>query len=68
MRGRVPSIVDTNQLGQSFDSLAPDQIWVTDITCIKTYEGWLCLAVVIDLCARRVIDWPTCTICRLIFL
>ena len=47
----------TNQLGQSFDVLAPDQTWVTDITYIKTYEGWLYLAVVIDLFSRRVIGW-----------
>ena len=36
---------------------APDQAWVTDITYIKTHEGWLYLAVVIDLYSRRVIGW-----------
>ena len=55
--GGKPAIVATNQLGQSFNTLAPDQTWVTDITYIKTYEGWLCLAVVIDLFSRRVIGW-----------
>lgn len=55
--GGKPAIVATNQLGQSFDALAPDQTWVTDITYIKTYEGWLYLAVVIDLYSRRVIGW-----------
>ena len=55
--GGKPAVVATNQLGQSFDVLAPDQTWVTDITYIKTYEGWLYLAVVIDLFSRRVIGW-----------
>lgn len=55
--GGKPAIVATNQLGQSFNTLAPDQTWVTDITYIKTYEGWLYLAVVIDLFSRRVIGW-----------
>jgi len=50
-------MVATNQLKQSFDTLAPDQVWVTDITYIKTYEGWLYLAVIIDLYSRRVIGW-----------
>jgi transposase InsO family protein len=31
---------------------APDKVWVTDITNIKTHEGWLYLAVVIDLFSR----------------
>jgi len=55
--GGKPAVVATNQLKQSFDALAPDQIWVTDITYIRTYEGWLYLAVIIDLYSRRVIGW-----------
>ncbi|EJG1759027.1 DDE-type integrase/transposase/recombinase, partial [Vibrio parahaemolyticus] len=35
----------------------PNQSWVTDITYIKTHEGWLYLAVVVDLFSRRVIGW-----------
>ncbi|MBE4112219.1 IS3 family transposase, partial [Vibrio parahaemolyticus] len=34
-----------------------NQSWVTDITYIKTHEGWLYLAVVVDLFSRRVIGW-----------
>ena len=34
-----------------------DQVWVTDITYIRTHEGWAYLAVVIDLFSRRVIGW-----------
>ena len=55
--GGKPTVVAVNQLKQSFDTLAPDQVWVTDITYIKTYEGWLYLAVIIDLYSRRVIGW-----------
>ena len=55
--GGKPSVVATNQLKQSFDTLAPDQVWVTDITYFRTYEGWLYLAVLIDLYSRRVIGW-----------
>jgi len=53
-RGKV---VATYQLKQSFDTAAPGQVWVTDITYIRTYEGWLYLAVIIDLYSRLVIGW-----------
>jgi putative transposase len=47
--GGKPSIVVDNTLNRQFDVDAPDRFWVTDITYIKTYEGFLYLAVVIDL-------------------
>ena len=40
-----------------FDVTAPDRVWVTDITCIRTQEGFAYLAVVIDLYSRRVVGW-----------
>ena len=52
-----PAIAAPNRLGQQFTFAAPDQAWVTDITYIRTYEGWLYLAVVIDLYSRAVIGW-----------
>lgn len=55
--GCKPSIVVANQLEQVFEVDVPDQIWVTDITYIRTHEGWLYLAVVIDLYARKVVGW-----------
>ena len=55
--GGKPAIVAVNQLKQVFDTASPDQVWVTDITYIRTHEGWLYLAVVIDLYARRVVGW-----------
>ena len=36
---------------------APDRAWVTDITYIRTWQGWLYLAVVMDLHSRRIIGW-----------
>ncbi len=55
--GGKPSAVVDNTLDRQFDVDAPDTVWVTDITYIKTYEGFAYLAVVIDLYSRRVIGW-----------
>jgi len=54
--GKV-SIVAPNRLQRQFATPAPDVAWVTDITYIRTFEGWLYLAIVIDLYSRRVIGW-----------
>lgn len=35
----------------------PDQIWVVDITYIETAEGWIYLAVLLDVCSRKVVGW-----------
>lgn len=55
--GGKPSVVVDNTLARQFDVDAPDTAWVTDITYIKTMEGFAYLAVVIDLFSRRVIGW-----------
>ena len=55
--GGKSAVVAENKLGQQFEVSAPDRVWVTDITYIKTHEGWLYLAVVIDLFSRRVVGW-----------
>ena len=55
--GGKPSIVIDNTLDRRFDVDMPDKVWVTDITYIKTYEGFSYLAVVIDLFSRRVVGW-----------
>jgi putative transposase len=55
--GGSPAVVADNTLNREFDVDAPDQFWVTDITSIRTHEGFLYLAVVIDLFSRRVIGW-----------
>ena len=55
--GGKPSVIVDNTLDRQFDVEAPDRVWVTDITYIKTHEGFAYLAVVIDLFSRRVIGW-----------
>jgi transposase InsO family protein len=49
--------VAANVLARNFAPTSPDQSWATDITYIWTWEGWLYLAVVIDLFSRRVVGW-----------
>ena len=47
----------TNQLARDFSAPGPNAKWVPDITYIPTQEGWLYLAVVLDLFSRQVIGW-----------
>jgi putative transposase len=49
--------VAANLLNRQFTAEAPDQKWVTDITFIDTWEGWLYLAVVMDLYSRQIVGW-----------
>lgn len=46
-----------NVLNRKFDVNAPDQAYACDITYVWTREGWLYLAVVIDLFSRKVVGW-----------
>ena len=52
-----PSIVAPDRLERAFTVEAPNTAWVSDITYIRTWQGWLYLAVVIDLFSRRVVGW-----------
>jgi putative transposase len=52
-----PAIASPNRLQQQFNVNRADVTWVTDITYIRTYEGWLYVAVVIDLYSRAVVGW-----------
>ena len=58
-RGRYgrPSIIAPNRLQREFTVDHPDRAWVTDITYIRTWQGWLYLAVLMDLFARKVVGW-----------
>jgi putative transposase len=49
--------VAPNLLGRDFIASAPDRVWLADLTYIRTAEGWLYLAVVLDLFSRRVVGW-----------
>jgi transposase InsO family protein len=49
--------VAANLLDQEFAVEMPDTVWSGDITYLRTREGWLYLAVLIDLCSRMVVGW-----------
>ena len=49
--------VADNLLQQNFTAAEPNRVWVGDITYIQTEEGWLYLAVVMDLWSRKVVGW-----------
>ena len=51
------SVLIPNVLQRRFDVSAPNKAWVTDITYVRTWEGWLYLAVVVDLFSRKVVGW-----------
>jgi len=49
--------VAENRLARQFEVSRPNTVWAADITYIRTREGWLYLAVLLDLCSRRVVGW-----------
>ena len=46
-----------NRLNQNFAADRPNQVWLADITYVPTSEGWLYLAVVLDLFTRKIVGW-----------
>lgn len=48
-----------NHLHQCFIASRPNDTWVSDITYVRTHEGWIYLATVIDLYSRKIIGWAT---------
>ena len=57
VRAGKPAVVAPNHLQREFTVAQPNRSWVTDITYIRTHEGWLYLAVVVDLFSRQVVGW-----------
>jgi transposase InsO family protein len=55
-RSQVPA---PDLVKRAFTVNAPNRVWVGDMTSIRTREGWLHLAIVLDLFARRVVGWAT---------
>jgi putative transposase len=49
--------VSSDLVKRDFTATLPDQLWVADITYVPTYAGFLFLAVVLDVCTRRVVGW-----------
>lgn len=54
---RPESSIAPNLLDRQFEATAPNQRWVADFTYIWTGEGWLYVAVVLDLFSRRIVGW-----------
>ena len=54
-RAELPAAPD--RLRRDFTAAAPNQRWVADITSVRTGQGWLHLAIVLDLYARRIVGW-----------
>jgi len=51
--------VHDNLLARDFSVEQPNRVWLGDITFIRTEEGWLYLAVLMDLCSRKIVGWNT---------
>lgn len=49
--------VAPNLLDRKFHAHRPNQVWVSDITYIRTFEGWLYLATIMDLFSRKIVGW-----------
>jgi putative transposase len=47
----------TDLVQRTFSASRPDQLWVADITYVRTWAGWLYVAVVVDACSRMVVGW-----------
>ena len=52
-----PAVLIPNLLQRQFSASRPDVAWVTDITYVRKWQGWLYVAVVIDLFSRLVVGW-----------
>jgi putative transposase len=49
--------VADNLLNQNFNPLSENEVWAGDITYLRTHEGWMYLAIVMDLYSRRIVGW-----------
>src|ERR1700712_2220901 len=56
-RAHQPAATAPNRLDRQFNPAAPNRVWAGDITYLRTTRGWLYLAIVVDLYARRVVGW-----------
>jgi putative transposase len=52
-----PAVLIPNLLQRRFTVSQPNRAWVTDITYVRTWQGWLYLAVVMDLFSRKIVGW-----------
>jgi putative transposase len=56
---RHASPIAPNLVARDFTATAPNRVWVTDVTAVRTLEGWLFVAAMVDLFARRIVGWAT---------
>ncbi len=60
-RTTIPAVTPAAQppdlVRRDFNPSAPDHLWISDITYVRTWEGWLYLAVILDAFSRRVVGW-----------
>jgi putative transposase len=54
-----PAVISPDLVKRHFDVIRPNKVWVTDITYVRTWEGWPYLAVVMDLFSRLIVGWAT---------
>ena len=56
--GRAAELIP-NLVNRNFEVSRPNRVWVSDITYIRTWEGWLYLAIIMDLFSRKIVGWAT---------
>lgn len=57
IKGGKPANIADNRLDRQFNPASPNQAWVSDITYVRTCEGFLYVATVLDLFSRRIVGW-----------
>jgi putative transposase len=57
IRATTPAAQPPDLVRRDFNPSEPDRLWISDITYVRTWEGWLYLAVILDAFSRRVVGW-----------